>query len=113
MVIAMRIDIPLCNFRNCKYQFDGNCTNQLPYGYERCEFNRMRDRLQIDPSGTDKIDELEEAIGYARPERHGMWINGEECSVCGAEFRDDETDYFCYCPFCGALMNEKDGENDE
>lgn len=62
----MRIDLPLCNFRNCKYQFDGNCRDKVEY--EQCEFTRIKNRLQIDTSGSDKIDELEKTKDYVRSE---------------------------------------------
>lgn len=32
----MRIDLPQCNFKNCKYCFDGNCTSKKQY--ERCDY---------------------------------------------------------------------------
>ena len=116
----MRIDLPQCNFRNCKYQFDGNCTDRLMY--ERCEFNRMKDRLQIDPSGSDKIDELEEAEGYVHPERHGYWIpifenTADEkrgvvmkykCSECGNTAKDETYSHamdYKFFPRCSARMD--------
>ena len=111
----MRIDSPQCTFRNCKYYFDGNCTNQLPYGYEHCEFNRMKDRLQIDPSGTDKIDELEEAAEYTSPIRYGKWRNEihdyrgvyfKQCSIC----KKWSADCGNFCSNCGAEMMGNDDE---
>ena len=33
----MRIDKPLCGFKYCKYQFDGNCM-AIPVKREYCEF---------------------------------------------------------------------------
>lgn len=27
----MRIDLPLCGFKACRYQYDGNCTKQVEY----------------------------------------------------------------------------------
>ena len=27
----MRIDLPCCGFKNCKYYFDGNCTDKVRY----------------------------------------------------------------------------------
>lgn len=27
----MRIDLPCCSFKNCKFQFDGNCTEESEY----------------------------------------------------------------------------------
>lgn len=32
----MRIDLPRCNFKNCRYCFDSNCTKNTEY--ERCGF---------------------------------------------------------------------------
>ena len=37
----MRIDLPRCNFKNCKYCFDGNCTSKKQY--ERCDYLYARD----------------------------------------------------------------------
>lgn len=31
---AMKIDLPCCSFKNCKYQSDGNCTK--PNEYKMC-----------------------------------------------------------------------------
>ena len=35
----MRADLPLCNFKNCKYQFDGNCTDEKRY--DECDYTRL------------------------------------------------------------------------
>ena len=32
----MRIDLQRCDFKNCKYQFDGNCMDKGRY--EKCEY---------------------------------------------------------------------------
>lgn len=32
----MRIDLPCCDFKNCKFQFDGNCTDRARH--EKCEY---------------------------------------------------------------------------
>lgn len=32
----MRIDLPCCGFKNCRYCFDGNCTK--PSKLEKCEY---------------------------------------------------------------------------
>lgn len=32
----MRIDLPRCNFKNCRYCFDSNCTKKTEY--KRCEY---------------------------------------------------------------------------
>ncbi len=35
----MRADLPLCNFKNCKYQFDGNCT--VKERFDDCDYTRL------------------------------------------------------------------------
>ena len=36
----MRIDLPQCNLKTCRYCFDHNCTNKMQY--EVCEYQRLR-----------------------------------------------------------------------
>ena len=36
----MRVDLPQCNFKNCKYCFDSNCTKKNEY--ERCEYRQQK-----------------------------------------------------------------------
>lgn len=36
----MRIDLPQCNLKTCRYCFDGNCTNKVKY--EICEYAFLR-----------------------------------------------------------------------
>lgn len=38
----MRIDLPGCNFKNCKYSFDGNCTNKQKY--ENCDYRHFAEK---------------------------------------------------------------------
>ena len=40
----MRIDLPICNFKNCKYCFDSNCTKKSEY--ERCEYRRQKAEIE-------------------------------------------------------------------
>lgn len=37
----MRIDKPLCSFRNCRNCFDGNCIKSVEY--DRCEYRHYED----------------------------------------------------------------------
>lgn len=39
----MRIDLPQCGFKQCKFQFDGNCLHKSEY--ERCDYRRMEDAI--------------------------------------------------------------------
>ena len=36
----MRIELPTCGFKNCKYYFDGNCTNKIEY--HKCEYGFLK-----------------------------------------------------------------------
>lgn len=47
----MRIDLPLCSFKNCRCCFDGNCNSTVEY--ERC---RIRKALEIDEAIDDAYD---------------------------------------------------------
>ena len=85
----MRIDLPTCGFKSCRYCFDGNCTKRVEY--DRCEYRAYKDSLQV----------------------HGRW-EGQfpYCSICGEEAisHDNGTlhgSYFLtdYCPHCGAKMD--------
>jgi hypothetical protein len=49
----MRIDLPTCGFKNCRYCFDGNCTNKIEY--EVCEFQRLKLYVYY----TDNIDNIQ------------------------------------------------------
>jgi len=49
------------------------------------------------------------------PVKHGHWIREENnahvepsgiCSVCGSGWLMSDTEYFLWCPNCGALMDE-------
>ncbi len=83
----MRIDLPLCGFKNCKYQFDGNCTHEDEY--ETCEFTCMK---------TKDIPLLVDYIGD--------FYDNAKCKNCGNEFFKDEQDWKCtYCPECGQALN--------
>lgn len=55
----MSINEPCCGFQNCKYQFDGNCTNKNRY--ERCEYMNMRFfllELQEKMEGNEELKEI-------------------------------------------------------
>lgn len=42
----MRIDLPTCGFKNCRYCFDGNCKSKLEY--ERCEHRDLREEKAVE-----------------------------------------------------------------
>ena len=41
----MRIDLPICNFKNCKWESDCNCTNSQN-GYNTCEYILLNKTLE-------------------------------------------------------------------
>ena len=96
----MRIDLPQCNFKNCRFSFDGNCTNKIEY--DRCEYRIA------------KCD-----LAEAEPVRHGKWVplsydgytNGYpvydewECSECHFACEGEGEPPLNYCPYCGAKLD--------
>jgi hypothetical protein len=62
MVNGMHSDMPRRDLENCKCPKCGY-TESCPY---RGEVERLRERLQFDPGGSDKIDELEQCIQFLR-----------------------------------------------
>ena len=89
----MRLDLPQCNFKNCRFSFDGNCTNKIEY--ERCEY-----RL-----ANDELDDVA-LVRHGRWEECGQYdvYDYYQCSECGYFSFDGETNY---CPNCGAKMEGK------
>ena len=90
--MAMRIDLPLCNFKNCRFSFDGNCKSQDLY---------------------DKCD-----LRYFVEQKHGEWkahtftaedgeeyVGSYECSNCGLFTGPVKLNF---CPNCGADMRRAD-----
>ena len=57
----MRIDLPLCNFKSCRYCLDGNCTKKSEY--ERCEYRMLTEISNIisDDYDLERLKELVEA----------------------------------------------------
>lgn len=39
----MRIDLPTCGFKNCRFYFDGNYKNRIEY--EHCEYARLKNYI--------------------------------------------------------------------
>lgn len=80
----MRIDLPTCGFKSCRYCFDSNCTNRVEYNM--CEYREYKDSLQS----------------------HGNWIEYQIPQIICCSNCDWATDVseknFQYCPNCGAKM---------
>lgn len=70
------------------------------------EVVRLKERLQIDPSGSDKIDELEEAMAYMRSKQQDhvqckdceylCKIDGKICCGYPRMFSNGENDWCCH-----------------
>lgn len=62
----MRIDLPLCSFKPCKYCFDGNCIKASEY--ERCEYRMLTEISNIisDDYDLDRLKELVKADGEGK-----------------------------------------------
>ena len=61
----MRIDLPPCRYKDCKYHFAGNCYH--PAGVSRCEVNSMlgeiKDELSAQASELEEHHQWEKAVG--------------------------------------------------
>lgn len=94
----MRIDLPLCNLKTCRYCFDGNCTDKIKY--EQCEYTLAK--IAFIPTA-----ELDTTNDF------GEWIdvNGDgsimKCSKCGEEVCCKDNNF---CPNCGASMRKEGDE---
>lgn len=83
----MRIDLPTCGFKSCRYCFDGNCTKKVEY--DRCEYREYKNSLRV----------------------HGQWETNSDrpdsliCSVCKCGFDMWKHDPHNYCLNCGAIMD--------
>lgn len=42
----MRIDLPTCNLRYCRYFSDFNCTIESKLRYERCPYTYLRELIE-------------------------------------------------------------------
>lgn len=100
----MRIDKPLCSFKYCKYESDGNCTaNRVAEYY--CEF-KLVSKKQIPVLPENKTRNEYKSLGK------NYW-----CPSCGVLFQEWENPLFRtnYCGNCGQRLETKDkgdGEND-
>ena len=58
----MRIDLPQCDFSDCRRRFDGNCNSKEAYRY--CKYRQMRDNdLKIQLVSSESGD------------WHGLYVN--------------------------------------
>ena len=94
----MRIDLPTCGFKSCRYCFDGNCTKRVEY--DRCEYRAYKGSLQVHGRWERR---------FCHPMRDGEWQY--VCSVCKNDnyWRNNVCPQkHRYCPNCGAKMRQED-----
>ena len=71
----MRIDLPQCNLKTCRYQADGNCVDRnrfetCEYTFAKEEIKRLKKELEYATNLTPKICETckyEDELGYEEP----------------------------------------------
>lgn len=52
----MTIDLPLCDLKKCKYNFDHNCINKVEY--KRCNYQIQKEELEKLQKFKEYFDEL-------------------------------------------------------
>ena len=86
----MRMDLPQCNFKNCRKSFDGNCTDRIEY--DRCDFRLCADKqIELQPDIRGETEDCFFCHCPACGERivtnlDGEWIAGSldnYCHSCG------------------------------
>ena len=75
----MRIDLPTCGFKPCRYCFDGNCTKRMEY--DRCEYK------------------MKSIVVRCKDYKYAYYYDEEDCCgfVCNGYFKyaDIEPNDFC------------------
>lgn len=67
----MRIDLPGCSFKNCKYCSDCNCTNQNKY--ETCDYRVLKDEFVSGQLALQKeIEKLDALLVCKNKVIHGL-----------------------------------------
>lgn len=72
----MRIDLPCCNLKTCRYCFDGNCTDEIKY--EQCEYTNAKEMVEMMICKKDKC--------YLCKWRYEQ---GEHCENCCRNYDDN------------------------
>ena len=78
----MRIDLPLCNLKTCRYSFDGNCTRKDKYAW--CEHTLAK----------------KNAFTELTPKSEGL----PYCLACGQKLDWNASNNTCVC--CGEIIPE-------
>lgn len=93
----MRIDLPTCGFKSCRYCFDGNCTKKVEY--DRCEYREYKNSLQTHGHWLE------------RRAPHAMGGISAKCSACGknVQYLGNPLNYYPHC--CAKMDSVKNKEN--
>lgn len=60
----MRIDLPQCDFKNCRRCFDGNCNSKM--AFRDCQYQRLKEQKNL------RLDVVSSESG----DWHGLYANG-------------------------------------
>lgn len=86
----MRIDLPLCSFKDCRHNFDGNCRSEERK--EKCEFDVYKKAFEEQPKiggwipCSERLPE-EEGVYLVTKPNFGNWVV-DTMYFCRGSFTD-------------------------
>lgn len=75
----MRIDLPFCNLKTCRYCFDGNCTEKNRYN--GCDYARLKDAEY--GIWEPKVNAFGELVEFICDCGHSSTVASNFCPNCG------------------------------
>ena len=77
----MRIDLPTCGFKSCRYCFDGNCTNKVKYN--KCEYK------------------MQSIVVRCKDCKYAYYYNEEDCRgfICNGYFKYSDVEPYDFCSY--------------
>ena len=106
----MRIDLPLCGLKPCRYCFDGNCAKKSEY--DRCEYQAYRTLGPVEElSALAKTWEEGRAVVLDTPRKPLVWGDDDHdtclCPDCGKDLMGlyDSERIVLQCPVCGQYLD--------
>jgi hypothetical protein len=77
----MRIDLPTCGFKSCRYCFDGNCTNKVEYN--KCEYK------------------MQSIVVRCKDCKYAYYYNEEDCRgfICNGYFKYSDVEPYDFCSY--------------
>lgn len=95
----MLIDKPQCNFKNCRFYFDGNCRSADIY--ENCKLTNLHYEIAKLRANLDNAKTEGEWIEQVRVSKEGKpLLRHYKCNLCGVYLATQAN----FCPNCGAKM---------